>query len=88
LICANAITKQFKIGAAYEFLNVRKTIWKIQMVLAITCAIIAYPTVLLVKQRAYLGNDPNADPKAIEKIDYYTFWLFFSGVFKDYGATR
>jgi ABC-type microcin C transport system permease subunit YejB len=57
LINANAITKQYKIGAAYEFLEVRRIIWRIQIILALIVAIIGYPTVLLVKWRTLLALD-------------------------------
>jgi hypothetical protein len=52
---AGAISRQHKIGGFYEFLTIRKTIWRIQIIALVVVSSIAYPTTLLVRHRDRLA---------------------------------
>jgi len=60
---ANMITKRYKIGAFYEFLQIRKTLWKLQFTCLIIALILGFPTTILEKIRAKLAY---ADAEAVE----------------------
>jgi hypothetical protein len=44
---ANILTKQYKVGAFYEYLRIRKTVWKVQLVVLVLACCIGFPTTLL-----------------------------------------
>ena len=89
---ANAITRQYKIGAFYEFLQVRRTMWRVQIVALVIAAVLGFPSTLLVQYREKLLRMPATEllsPEAVkgslESVDWWTFWFFIAGVFKDQG---
>lgn len=93
---ASAITKQYKIGAFFEFLQIRHKVWKIQFVVLIVACTVGFASTILTKWRerleGELANAPaDADPlerqrhvERIESVDFMTFWLFIAGTFKDH----
>jgi hypothetical protein len=51
---AKMITKRFKVGAFYEFLQIRHNIWKIQFTVLILALCIGFPSTVLSKIRRKL----------------------------------
>jgi hypothetical protein len=58
---ANIVTKQFKIGAFYEFLKVRSRIWEIQVTFLVLVAILGFPTSLIEKIRSDLQHQDTSN---------------------------
>lgn len=79
------ITKNYKIGSFFEFLQLRDRIWKWQFNVMLIVACLGFPTTVLQKYRQQLvADDPTAHEALIEKIDYLNFWIFFAGFWKDH----
>jgi hypothetical protein len=51
---AKMITKRFKVGAFYEFLKIRHTLWKIQFSILIIALCVGFPSTILSKIRRKL----------------------------------
>lgn len=82
---ASMITKDYKTGSFFEFLQLRNRIWTVQFNVMLAVACLGFPTTLLQKSRAQMvAEDPTANQDLIEKIDFVNFWIFFCGFFKDH----
>jgi hypothetical protein len=77
------VTKQYKLNSHFEFLNFRTKVWNLQFVMLIVAACIGFPTTILYKVRVRLQDDP-ASASIVENIDWATFYIFFSGIYKDH----
>ena len=51
------ITKRYKIGSFYEYLNVRKLVWNIQFIVLVLALVIGFPSTILTKIRDKLEYD-------------------------------
>ena len=82
---ASMITKDYKIGSFFEFLQLRNRIWAFQFNVMLVVACLGFPTTMLQKYRQQIvAEDPTANKELIEKIDFINFWIFFGGFFKDH----
>lgn len=82
---ASMITKNYKIGSFFEFLELRNNIWKFQFNVMLVVACLGFPTTVLQKYRVGLvADDPTAHKELIAKIDVVNFWIFFGGFWKDH----
>lgn len=84
LCIANMVTKEHKKGSAYEFLKIRDQVWKLQFTLLVIGACLGFPSTLLYKIRTKLDDDPIGNQDLLQKIDSVTFYVFFSGIYKDF----
>ena len=90
---ANMITKRYKIGAFYEFLQIRKTLWKLQFTCLIIALVLGFPTTVLEKLRATLAyadaqsvaQGGDAEHAAdVELLDSILYKVFIAGIYKDH----
>jgi hypothetical protein len=81
---SNMLTKKYKIGAFYEFLTIRETMWKIQFAVLVIACCIGFPTTLLQLLRKKLAFEDRAyHQNSIDKIDFWVFYIYMLGIFKD-----
>ena len=88
---ANMITKRYKIGAFYEFLQIRKSLWKLEFTCLIIALILGFPTTILEKVRAKLAyadaqvaDDARQHTADIELLDSLLYKVFITGIYKDH----
>ena len=85
---ASMITKRYKIAAHYEFLTLRKAIWKWQFALLVLALCIGFPTTVVQRHREFVthprrGAGP-VDPAHVAGLEDQLYWLYLSGIFKDH----
>jgi len=66
-------------------LKIRSRVWEFQFTCLVVACCIGFPTTILYKIRLKLGNGATtANADMVESIDKTIFYIFFSGVYKDY----
>jgi len=81
---ASMITKDYKIGSFFEFLQLRNKLWQVQFNVMVIVACIGFPTTMLQKYRLKLDINLESNQSTIVLIDKINFWVFFIGFFKDH----
>lgn len=84
---ANMITKRYKIAAHYEFLTIRKAIWKYQFSILILALCIGFPTTVIQRHREFVANPDDGsevDQTHVAALEDVLYWVYLSGIFKDH----
>mmetsp|Transcript_21580 Transcript_21580/g.33240 ORF Transcript_21580/g.33240 Transcript_21580/m.33240 type:complete len:435 (-) Transcript_21580:108-1412(-) len=84
------ITRRYKKESFQEFLRLRRKIWHFQFFALIVLICIGYPSEILYTLRERFEKEYDTDKvkyadnlSKIEKVDNISFWVFFSGLYKD-----
>jgi Ca2+/Na+ antiporter len=92
---AGLITKKYNIAVSVEFNALRNKLWKIQFLILSLAICIGFSSTLIYRFRDFLDYELNTiDPsdnvkmngikKHIEATDWWTFWFFIGGIYKDH----
>ena len=88
LAYANMVTKEYKQACSYEFLKIRKVIWKFQFAFLTLGACIGFGTTILHKLRQKNEISATPDKEYCDMLDKIIFYFFFSGIYKDPRASQ
>lgn len=61
---ARIVTKKYRVGAQFEFLKIRATLWKVQSWLLVIAAIISFPSTMMAKAKDKLVSDRSTSGNA------------------------
>jgi len=84
---ANMITKRYKIAAHYEFLTIRKAIWKWQFAMLILALCIGFPTTVIQRHREFVANPADGsevDQAHVAALEDILYWVYLAGILKDH----
>ena len=84
---ANMITKRYKIAAHYEFLTIRKSIWRWQFGILIVVLCIGFPTTVIQRRREFAVNPADGsevDQAQVQALEDVLYWVYLAGIFKDH----